>query len=255
MAQVFAPARRIIFSGDSLARQVFIAFACLLSSSAQSYEAQWHPCTAREPWPCHGARNCVGCGPHSGFTTAKVLVGSSSLHFRAANKPNELGAVRDPRRRDVHVVETGIWGNSPFSMAQAKLRLVQRLLEHNCTVLWLVTPQDAFQSPSGDGYYHAAFVRGQASKACATWVPAGRSAGEWRALRSQQSILSRLAGVIELDGLNGLGHAKIGGEQPDCQHYCMPGVPDLLARAVFAMLLQVSAASLNRTAVVARPRA
>ena len=75
---------------------------------------------------------------------------------------------------------------------------------------------------------------------CAKSSRAVRSAGEWQALHEEHRILSKLAGVIELDGLNHQGDAKIGGgvgAHGDCQHYCMPGVPDFLARAVFAMLL------------------
>lgn len=140
--------------------------------------------------------------------------------------------------RDVSVLLRRGQGNNPYSMATTRLRAVEELLAFKSSVIWLVTPQETFRS--GSGYYNASALGRDAAGACARRVPAVRSAGEWRALRAQPRVLAKLAGVVELDGLNGQGHAKIGGGGAgvygDCQHFCMPGVPDLLARAVFAML-------------------
>ena len=145
----------------------------------------------------------------------------------------------------MHIVETGVHGNDPHAMAKDRLRgVVTNLLMANSTVVWLITPQDAFKTASGNGLYNATFLAHGASqtKTCVKSIPATRSAGEWQALHEETNIFSRLAGVVELDGLNDQGDAKIGGgvgTHGDCQHYCMPGVPDILARAVFAMLLAV----------------
>ena len=237
--------RRIVFNGDSLIRQIFIAFACLMSWHVKSYVPKWQQCGCSAPcqptnmqsWPCHGTLNCIECGPHSGFETASVILENGcSLYF---------GDVGKPLSTDVYIVETGVHGNRPRDMANARLRgLVTNLLRANSTVVWLITPQDAFKSASGNGVYNATFLAHGASqtKICVKSTPAIRSAGEWQALHNETNISSKLAGVVELDGLNDQGDAKIGGgvgTHGDCQHYCMPGVPDILARAVSAMLRAV----------------
>ena len=235
-SQVFQSGRRIVFAGDSLIRQVFIAFACLLFPHVQSYNAGWQKCGGRA-WACHNTLNCIKCGAHSGFGKGNVtLVNGSSLHY-----DRSIDWSIAPRSTDVYVVETGVHGNDPHTMAQHRLReFVTRLLSANSTVIWLITPQESFPSASGNGLYNATFLAGRAKTMCAKSSRAVRSAGEWQALHEEHRILSKLAGVIELDGLNHQGDAKIGGgvgAHGDCQHYCMPGVPDFLARAVFAMLL------------------
>jgi len=168
-----------------------------------------------------------------------VLENGSSLHY---------GDVGNPLSTDVFIVETGVHGNDPHAMAKGRLLgVVTKLLRANSTVVWLITPQDAFKSASGNGLYNATFLANEAARSgktntCVKSTPAARSAGEWQALHEETSITSKLAGVVELDGLNDQGDAKIGGgvgTHGDCQHYCMPGVPNILARAVFAMLLAV----------------
>lgn len=107
--------RRVVFSGDSLLRQVFIALGCLLFAQGrvQRLVLPWQPCTAgatqRHPatrnGACSGTRpGCIACGPHSGFETATVeLLGGGSLHFAQL-----LRELRPPRPSDVFVVETGV---------------------------------------------------------------------------------------------------------------------------------------------------
>ena len=66
----------------------------------------------------------------------------------------------------------------------------------------------------GDGSYNASYLR-QIARArrgdlsCAAWVPPPRSRAEWAALRKAPELLQRLSGVVELEGLNGLGGAKV----------------------------------------------
>ena len=63
--------------------------------------------------------------------------------------------------------------------------------------------------------------------------------------REQKALIDNgvfplLKGVLALQHLNYQGNSKIGGSVGtfgDCQHYCMPGIPDVLARALFTLLV------------------
>lgn len=53
-------------------------------------------------------------------------------------------------------------------------------------------------------------------------------------------------GIVSLEGMETLGRAKVGGLVDghnltfgDCQHYCMPGIPNQMARAISMMLTSV----------------
>ena len=62
--------RTVYFVGDSLPRQVMIAMICALNVPKTSIRAAWPRCP--EKWPCHGTRNCIECGEHSGFGGLEV---------------------------------------------------------------------------------------------------------------------------------------------------------------------------------------
>jgi hypothetical protein len=232
--------QRVVFFGDSLIRQVFISMACLLSNHVVKTELHWPECGGKQPeeWPCHEAPNCIACGPHSGFRKAIIhLSGGSQLEYRSSLP--EMGP------KDVLIMETGVHGNDPQAMTLARIAKIRHLLDQNSTIIWFVTPQDAFKSSAGDGMYNVEFLTKTGAPIgfpCENIVLPVRSQGEWRALNQSKRVLSQLFGVIELANLHEQGHAKVGGRKGgfgDCQHYCMPGVPDLFARAVFAMLQAV----------------
>lgn len=246
--------RRTVFLGDSLIRQVAIALACHLSAGIERYDVKWPRCGIKsKEWPCHSQANCVKCGPHSGFHGAYVhLLGGSTIVYQTQIRAKAL------RPSDILVVEAGVHGDLNAAI-QGQIHFIEALgtflSEKNGTVIWLVTPPEAFPSSSGNGNYDATFLASQRessrasghiySPGCEASVPPWRSEGEWRELHGHRGGIlpsSMLAGVVELAGLNHQGHAKVGGgvgSFGDCQHYCMPGVPDLMARAVFAMLVAI----------------
>lgn len=239
-AKVFPSCRQLHFVGDSLIRQVFISMTCLLGSEVVARSVQWPSCQQKKRRPCHQTKNCISCGEHSGFGPANVTLASGSKVLYGPGPRPRLDSVGPC---DVIVVEAGVHGKGEEPARDLLHNYVPQLLKRNASVIWLITPQPAFKSPLGTGVYDAKYLAAMTSKksklACKQWVPATRSADEWRVLRGGADILAQLLGVVELEGLNGLGHAKIGGGVGafgDCQHYCMPGVPDVLARAVFTML-------------------
>jgi hypothetical protein len=224
VARAFPSGRRVWFVGDSLLRQVLIAMGCTLPLART--EADWPPCSRRGRWPCHETLNCIDCGPHSGFNRVSLhLVGGASLHYttRGASATSELPS--EVRAGDVVVIQPGVHGSSRRSLAVA-----ERALRRNASAIWLVTPQDVFKSPGGDGSYNVSYLRKIARTqrssdlSCAAWTPPTRSRAEWAALRRAPELLRRLSGVVDLEGLNGLGDAKVGGgvgSFGDCQHFCV----------------------------------
>ena len=237
---------RVFFWGDSLLRQVFIAMACGLHAAGRVVDAaaDWPPCGAAE-WPCHGAARCVRCGPGSGFFGATVTL-ATGAELRTVSTDAPGGAVaffHDVRPdRDVVVVEAGVHGSSPFANAQRVLAAARPLFARSVRVIWVVTPQDAFPSRSGDGRFEPKYLRSHRG-GCVKSVAPARSSGEWRALRGDARALDALWGVIDLAGLEDQGDAKVGAGLAggDCQHYCMPGPPDVLAAALDAMLAALPA--------------
>ena len=70
-----------------------------------------------------------------------------------------------------------------------------------------------------------------------------RHAAETEALRESGAI-DLLRAAIVLEGVEHLGHSKVGNgfrseRHPggDCTHYCMPGVPDEMARVLYNILI------------------
>ena len=206
--------------------------------------ADWPPCGAAE-WPCHGAARCVRCGPGSGFFGATVTL-ATGAELRTVSTDAPGGAVaffHDVRPdRDVVVVEAGVHGSSPFANAQRVLAAARPLFARSVRVIWVVTPQDAFPSRSGDGRFEPKYLRSHRG-GCVKSVAPARSSEEWRALRGDARALDALWGVIDLAGLEDQGDAKVGAGLAggDCQHYCMPGPPAVLAAALDAMLAALPA--------------
>ena len=104
----------------------------------------------------------------------------------------------------------------------------------------------------GNGAYDPAFLAAETAAVhgetpqCEARVRPTRAEAEWDYLHTHrlgnESMLESLHGVISLEGIETLGDLKVAGgvgSFGDCVHYCMPGVPDVLALAVYTMLLSV----------------
>lgn len=241
--QVMFPERqRVVFLGDSLLRQVFISLACHLTEHIEKVDIHWPDC-ATEMWPCYLFPKCIDCGIHSAFRGAVVHLGNGSqLVFHDEAFDGEL----QPLSNDIIIAETGVHGNKPYTQALYRIFGLGKMKKNNdVSIIWLVTPPDAFKNAKGDGFYTTKEKNTRKKHdpnpgVCEKTVLPVRSEGEWKALHDRHTFLKMLSGVIELEGLNEQGHVKIGGSinhVQDCQHYCMPGIPDSLAKAVFAMLL------------------
>ena len=157
----------------------------------------------------------------------------------------EYGGSDSVNDGDILVVEAGLRGKvSSRVSSEQMLKLNKNLIENpNVYVVWLMTPQDAFNTPDGklDEHYLKGLV-GRQKQECKTSIPAIRSKMEWEVLQKEKEISDHLDGIIWLDKLEDQGDCKVGlgvGSHGDCVHYCQPGPPDHLAKALYTLLVYV----------------
>lgn len=230
---VFRPGRTIYFVGDSLIRQMFIAMGCMLEPHIVHQDVKWPSCELDEAkrWPCHETRNCIQCGPHSGFNSASIAFNNgASMRYG-----HGLGLLKPG---DVVLFEPGIHDDSSDKVLLFKSKVPLKLL-NNITSLWIITPQDAFKSNDRDGLYNPQYLQQKGHAGCQRVTKPVRSTAEWKAISGNPAVLQQLYGVVDFEGLSEQGDLKIGGgvgTYGDCQHYCMPGPPDVYAGAIFTML-------------------
>jgi hypothetical protein len=186
----------------------------------------------------------MSCGVHSGFEWAKVGFANGArmrfASFSAAKDPR-LGIVKP---WDTVLIEAGIHGSSKKLATRVFKNGIgghslQSILALNVTLIWVVTEQDAFKSPSNNGTYNPKYV--ESHLGCARVVKPTRSSAEWGILAEHPALLQGFHGVVDFEGVNEQGDVKIGGGVGtfgDCQHYCMPGLPDVYVSAIFTMLKQ-----------------
>ena len=111
-------------------------------------------------------------------------------------------------------------------------------------LIWMPTPPQAFHTDTAEfnSYELLDLPPGEADL-CRPSVADYRRAAETEALRESGAI-DLLRAAIVLEGVEHLGHSKVGNgfrseRQPggDCTHYCMPGVPDEMARVLYNILI------------------
>ena len=240
-AQVFSPGRTFHFVGDSLLRQMFLALGCILERHIVRVEANWPECGTGQRWPCHGTRRCVVCGAHSGFSDARVHLDTGAILSYSLSRAGSMGNGFTLRHGDVVLAESGVHSRDSKAQTQRMFRTIwSGVRAHNMSLsdvslIWVVTPQDAFHARDGSGSYNASYIE-RGHLGCARHVPPVRSRAEWPVLRAHADEID---GVIDFEHLEDQGDVKIGGgvgSHGDCQHYCMPGIPDIYASAIFTML-------------------
>ena len=107
-------------------------------------------------------------------------------------------------------------------------------------VIHMETPPQSFPGPPDGAYDTEQLVPGL-PQGCTGRVQNVRFQREVAAVR-QAGLSDVVDAHLSLEGLNTLGRAKVGGgvgTYGDCTHYCMPGVPDVLAQALFTLLVQL----------------
>jgi hypothetical protein len=223
--------RHLHLMGDSLMRQVFISLGCLLHSAIAEFDIPW------TEWTCgKESKPCIKSGPHSGFHHGRIILASGTeIRFDGRKLSSEGGIV---------VFEQGVHD----SVRAGALKLVDELFKlANLDIhalIWMPTPPQAFHTDTAEfnSYELLDLPPGEADL-CRPSVADHRRAAETEALRESGAI-DLLRAAIVLEGVEHLGHSKVGNgfrseRHPggDCTHYCMPGVPDEMARVLYNILI------------------
>lgn len=105
------------------------------------------------------------------------------------------------------------------------------LLPLNVDVIWFATPPPSFHSK------HGCYDFSKQNMGCANTAEGIRSKDEWGVFRDRNNseTFAQMRGMVELESIELQGDLKVG--RGDCQHYCMPGPPDISAAAIFTMLM------------------
>uniref|UniRef100_A0A7S3FFP7 SGNH hydrolase-type esterase domain-containing protein n=1 Tax=Haptolina ericina TaxID=156174 RepID=A0A7S3FFP7_9EUKA len=268
------PAKRVLLTGDSLMKQLFISIACVArhhhSVRSRTYSGSDSPphitVDWEQAWPCHGTPNCVRSGQHSGFNRGSVFfAGGGEVHFvpldghaptrtsRQSEEPNILARILGEAER-IDRVTFGrktigsprgdpdvIFVNAGIHNARASLALrnfADKLDQLNTStnlpeVVWVTTPTQHFPTASGQYESRSSAIANNAW--CVERVARNpRADMERTILQGRTGVLRHM---LEYDDL-GLGALHIG--LRDCTHYCMPGVPDVMAAR---MVLHLRAAT------------
>jgi hypothetical protein len=188
-------------------------------------------------------QNCIFCGEHSGFfhsiTLLKKFKGKNGM-IAYSEKFSELKKYK-LNENDIVIVESGMHGE--------QMALLKRTVEHvneikskyPSKIIWMVTWSPNF--PTHDGRYNQTEL-GYMRQRNESLECRHDSTSVYRLKREFQiisTIKAKLDGILWLDGTNSLGRAKVGGSwsgsHGDCLHFCLPGPPDEIARALQWMLI------------------
>lgn len=235
--------RRVYFVGDSLVRQLMIALLCAAHSSTQGEVftktvIAWPKCP-RE-WPCHGVNNCITCGPHSGTGFMAVTLAGGAVFTFLDHKNAEAILISEAvTSDDVIIISSSIHGDR----AGNTLKMMKLARDHlsSANLIWFVAWSPHF--PTSTNEYNVTalqrLVDNGTRLTCRTTAPSQIQDTE---IESVQDIADILDGVLWLPAMNDMGDYKVGGHvgaYTDCQHYCLPGPPDEMARALYTMLTQI----------------
>lgn len=260
---------RILMSGDSLLRQIFVSLACnahSLYSEEQKIidqaEIPW-----RDTWPCPGIlKNCsIRGGQHGGFDSASIrFTNGSEIHFvphggfldafksepevvqRMIHQVRTMGTIDFGTKTallpsgpmDVFVYNAGI--HKPMASSEHLLKLFvteittpimkNREERQRPKFVYVATPSQHFNTVDGQWRQH---VMTDKDIKCVDSLPSNpRAELEKKILIPGLNVDAVVDGNdLELGGL----HVQLG----DCSHYCMPGVPDTTAAKLVGALLQL----------------
>jgi hypothetical protein len=242
--------KTIIFIGNSLIRQVILGIACNAYSMnlIDRFELKWIPC-GRDGlrYPCHGATNCIECGPYSGFDHdgAKVYFKGGTIlelvesyqteekHFAESND-SSIGYVIAQRW---HLEGDGLIKHAKHKKAHA-LPLPK--------LIWWNGYSAHFQSGGGllDGRYNEVELKKLKAEAGGAVVDCLKKLDPMDPLVTSHTVSIfeewKPSGFLQIQGINDFGDAKVGnvvGKFGDCQHFCSPGPADMLAIPLMQLIL------------------
>ena len=231
--------RTVVFMGDSLSRQHFIATACRLrlDHALLHFAADFKD---------HN---------HQGSKDALRRLRSASATFRASNATFTLRLDKDEhdagleayvaarcadlRRGDVVVINEGAHYSATPGAYGERVRSALRAAA-NCTplVLWRETAATHFR----DGVWHG---QGKCYDRTARQDRRVSGPGTYPALNALANAAAEERDIpilrVYKDSLAAGAAAHIDGENHDCLHWCLPGVPDLWATALLSKLRAIDA--------------
>lgn len=233
--------KHIYFQGDSIVRQLMIAWSCLLHGRADAevaVEADWTVCGERI-WPCHDTVNCITCGPHSGFHFGGIVVkigDGVEFTLRYGDVNYETLTAADVLITQVAVASKQVT-NALNGIEAARIHWNPENLP---SIFHFVTWGSHFKTPTGS-YDPVVLARLEQQAGGLALLGCENRTRSDRIQEELDYVTDKVDGVLWLDGSNELGKAKVGGTvgaHGDCLHFCLPGPPDEIALALETMIIQ-----------------
>ena len=253
---------RVLLVGDSLMRQLFLAIACNAASVFDTNVVTHAVVPWRDEWPCHGIGRCISGGQHGGFNAASFVLadGAMEIHFvpqagtvgESEGEPNVLNRMShevkntgtisfgkktamtpsDPKV-DVLVYMAGIHGGA--AAGKERIRTFETVsvpmmkaldIPLRPKLIYVTTPTQHFHSPDGQYQSNKSFL----DLGCIDNAQSPIQAVERHFLTPGANVDA----IVDYDDADlGMMHIARG----DCSHYCMPGVPDIVAARLLNSIL------------------
>lgn len=224
----------LLFGSITACHHVLLLWHLLKASSTQAHV-----------WQIRCTSNCLKHGVHSGFgENIRVVLknGAAVQYLGDAKDLTGSGSHKGwknnwalPSAGDAVVIELGVH-SSPTQQAMRVTKTIESvingyLLPLNVDVIWFATPPPSFHSK------HGCYNFSKQNMGCANTAEGIRSKDEWGVFRDRNNseTFAQMRGMVELESIELQGDLKVG--RGDCQHYCMPGPPDISAAAIFTMLM------------------
>lgn len=246
--------RTFVFIGNSLTREVLLGIACNAHSLGliDRFQLQWQSCKQPHGYPCHGATNCITCGPHSGFehTGAKVFFKSGTILEIVESYDTEIPHVFAKRNDSIDIVIAQRWhledrGLLAFALHRKKNNLpLPKLLWWNGFPAHF--PTDGNLLIQGQ-FNETELERKKKSEGVIDCLSSVGSVVN-RPFDNNKELLSAwpTSAFFQVADVHTLGSAKVGnvvGKYGDCQHFCSPGPADMLAIPLLQLILAMDHSS------------
>jgi hypothetical protein len=239
--------KTIVFLGNSLGRQIMQGIACNAYhlDLIDRFDLSWFQCNEGKPnhqYPCQGALNCITCGNHSGFPTGSKIYFKSGTILADFFDYDKIDLSKEGRNTDMIVVQRkyiSAYRNVQTARSKNNGTLPKLMVWH----AWdphFVTGGGLF-----DGKYNETELL--KLKNTVGVVDCLNSVAPMIPLQSKHELFKvwPLDGFLQLEGVHTLGAAKVGnsvGKYGDCQHFCAPGPPDIIALAMIQLIIAIFSA-------------